>query len=272
MVGCMSKLAIDALLSERNIVLDLMASLNPDEWAMPSDCAGWRVQDVLCHMASVYHSVADPSTMPAVPDTGGDAERSAEAVVQARRDWTAKQVIDEYDEWSTKAIAGLNAMQDEPMASTVVPLGNLGSHPLHLLANALVFDHYCHLRHDLLQPDGGLFRPPLDSSDLQLAPTMAWMLGGLPQMCADALRIVDRPVVLQFDGAGGGSWTLQPVGPEGLTAVSEGGAPDAAATARSTAHAFVQWGTKRRDWRDRGVIVSGDTEYGARVLDAINVI
>ena len=30
----------------------------------PSDCAGWRVQDVYGHMASIFHQVADPSVTP----------------------------------------------------------------------------------------------------------------------------------------------------------------------------------------------------------------
>jgi hypothetical protein len=44
------------------------------------------------------------------------------------------------------------------------------------------------------------------------------------------------------------------------------------ATVVSTAHDFVSWGTKRRDWRDSGVRVDGDEAYAAQVLDAINVI
>ena len=57
----------------------------------------------------------------------------------------APEVLADYEEWATRPRrprrpAGSGA------ATTVVPLANLGSHPLHLLANALVFDHYCHLR------------------------------------------------------------------------------------------------------------------------------
>ena len=63
------------------------------------------------------------------------------------------------------------------MAEVVVPLGNLGSHPLHLLANALVFDHYCHLRHDMLGPNGPVDRPDFPIDELRIAPILDWMLG-----------------------------------------------------------------------------------------------
>ena len=161
-------------------------------------------------------------------------------------------------------------MNDEPMASTVIPLGNLGQHPMHILANALVFDHYCHLRWDLLRPHGPLERPALPSDDHRMAPIMEWMLGGLPQMCAAGLAVVDRPVNLVFEGPGRGTWALRPGDP--FVTITPGAAADAAATVTSTGHDFVCWGTARRPWRDMGVRVSGDEAYAARVLDAVNVI
>ena len=44
------------------------------------------------------------------------------------------------------------------------------------------------------------------------------------------------------------------------------------ATISSSAHDFVSWGTQRRNWRDLGVTIDGDTDYAAAVLDAMNVI
>ncbi len=38
------------------------------------------------------------------------------------------------------------------------------------------------------------------------------------------------------------------------------------------AHAFVQWGTQRRPWKECGVRVEGDAAYAGSVLDAMNVI
>lgn len=263
--------AMAALATEHANALALMRSLTPEEWAMPSDCDGWRVQDVFCHMASVFHQIADPGSM---PEAGTDkAEEAAEVPIAARRGWTAQQVVDEYVEWSEKGIGALGGLQEPPMAEVVVPLGDLGSHPLHLLANAIVFDHYCHLRHDILQPSGPIDRPPLPEDDAALRATMTWMLAGLPQMCAAALPVVDRPVSLVMEGPGGGRWVLRPpADASSALVIEEGSDASAAATVTSTAHQFVSWGTKRRPWRDSGVRIEGDAAYAATILDAVNVI
>lgn len=143
----MTRAAIAALRAEHSRALELFDSLTADEWARPSGCAGWTVHDVAQHMAATFHSIADPSTI----ETGStpDVEANAEVPVQARRDWTPAQVMAEYREWSLKGIAALEGLQEPPLATTVIPLANLGSHPMHILANAIAFDHYCHLRHDI---------------------------------------------------------------------------------------------------------------------------
>jgi uncharacterized protein (TIGR03083 family) len=260
--------AIAALQREVANVKAVAATLSPEEWAAASDCAGWRVQDVVCHMASVYEQIASPGSMPSSDD--GDAEKTAELAVEARRDWSPEQVMAAYEEWSDKGVAALAGLQEPPMADAVVPLGNLGSHPLHLLANAIVFDHYCHLRHDILAPGGTVERAPLPPDEGALAAAVEWMLAGLPQMCADGLEALDRPLNLVFTGPAAGSWVLRPG--DGLSVVERGEAADAAASVTTTAHDFVQWGTKRRDWRVSGVTVTGDEAYAASVLDAVNVI
>ena len=263
----MSEQAVEALAAERALALDLAGSLTAAEWATQSDCAGWRVQDVFAHMAAVAHGICDPASMA----RGGtdDAEANAEVGVDERRGWSSADVLAEYEQWSETLLGVFAGMQKEPSASTVIPLGNLGSHPLHILANAIVFDHYCHLRHDLVAPGGPLTRSQLPSDDFRLTPTMEWMLGGLPQMCSAAMQGLDRPLVLSFGGSGGGTWTLAPGSP--LITVTEGSESATAATVRSTAHDFVQWGTKRRDWRASCTVV-GDTAYAAAILDGINVI
>ena len=262
--------AITALDAEHARALELFGSLSPEEWAAPSDCAGWRVQDVAAHMAAVFQTIADPGSVEGA--AGPDVEANAEVPVGARRDWTSADVLADYEAWSEKGRAALVALQAPGVATTVVPLANLGSHPLHLLANALVFDHYCHLRWDIAAPNGPVVRD-LPQDPAVLTETMTWMLTGLPQMCTSALAVVDRPVTLVFEGPGGGDWTLQPPSEDGaLTAVVDGWDDGAAAVVRSTPHDFVCWGTKRRDWRSMAVTLEGDQGYAAQVLDAFNVI
>lgn len=134
----MSKAAITGLEAEIARAKELFNSLSDEEWQAPSGCAGWRVQDVAQHMAAVYQQIAAPDTIDA--GDGGQAEVSAEVPVRARRDWTPQQVTEAYEEWSEKGLAALSALQEPPMADTVVPLSDLGEHPMHLLGNAIAFD------------------------------------------------------------------------------------------------------------------------------------
>ena len=262
----MSKQAIVGLEAEVARAKELFASLSDEEWQAASGCDGWRVQDVAQHMAAVYQQLAAPDTIDA--GDSGQAEVAAEIPVQDRKDWTPEQVMAAYDEWSEKGLGALSALQDPPMADTVVPLSDLGEHPLHLLGNAIAFDHYCHLRHDIGTAVERAAALPQDPD--VLGPTLEWMLAGLPQMCADELAAASpQSVNLVVDGPAANSWCLSPG--DGSRWVIANGADDDAPVVRTTAHDFVSWGTKRSDWRDSSAGDVADPAV-ASVLDAINVI
>ena len=255
----MTEAAIPALQNLQRDALTLAKSLSESEWMLPSDCAGWTVRDVYAHMAGVYHGLVDPSFM-RTGDDPNDMEAGMEVGVAERREWPIADLIAEFEEFSVKACENFAGMQHGDIATMEIPMGNLGTHPLHILANAFVFDAYCHLRNDLVAPFGLLDRDVPAASEEHLAPILEWMLAGLPQMCAAALAFMHAPVVLQLDGPGGGSFiigdaTIAPV-----------------ATIVSTPDAFVRWGTQRRPWRDEGVMLLGDESYAARVVDACNII
>ncbi len=257
----MTRAAIDALRAEQARALELIGSLTADEWQAASGCTDWRVQDVVQHMASVFHTIADPATIDG--GASGKAETDAEVPVQARKEWTPAQVAAEYAEWSEKGIAALAGLQEPPMADMVVPLADLGSHPMHILGNAIVFDHYCHLRHDIGAAVERAAALPRDAA--ALTATAEWMLAGLPQMCAEALAGCTQGVNLAFTDTGT-TYAVQPADPHWT--VTEG-AEASLPTATTTVHDFISWGTKRADWRSMGVSLDG---AAAHTLDAFNVI
>lgn len=262
----MSSVVIAALREERARAQELFADLSSQQWAAASGCEGWRVQDVACHMASVFHLIADPTTIPG--GGGTDAEADAEVPVEARRHWTPAEVVVEYDTWSEVGIAALTAMQEPGLAETVIPMANLGHHPMRLLANAIVFDHYCHLRHDIGRAVPAAAALPQDAAALDA--TVEWMLAGLPQMCSSQLADTPAvPVNLVLEGPGGGEWHLVPEG-EGRIVIL--GRLTGAATVTSSAHSFVSWGTRRTDWREMATLVDDPDGAAASVLDAFNVI
>jgi uncharacterized protein (TIGR03083 family) len=264
----MSTLGVEGLRAERDATLTIAKSLTDDEWNAPSDCAGWAVRDVVAHMGSVLHGVVDPSVM---PDLTGGTENGMEAPVAVRRGWTVEEVLAEYETYSGQ-VADLGAsLQDPPMADTMLPMGDLGTHPMAIMPSTFLFDVYCHLRNDILKPNGPIDRPEPARDEKRLAPTIEWMLAGLPWMCAEQLAFVDKPVTLVLTGAGGGTWTIGPGGDEGRVLVREGSSPGAVATITSDSHDFVIWGTQRRPWNALTKI-DGDAAYAARVLDGIKII
>lgn len=260
----MTRAAIAALRAEHSRALELFDSLTSDEWARPSGCAGWSVQDVTQHMAATFHSIADPSSI----ETGStpDVEANAEVPVQARRDWSPEQVVAEYREWSEKGIAALEGLQEPPLATTVIPLANLGSHPMHILANAIAFDHYCHLRHDIGAAVRRAADLPHDPGVLE--PTVEWMMAGIPQMCADSLASCEHGVNIVFTDLRHTIYHLRRSVGSGPWEVGEGSDPSLPICVTS-AHEFVNWATKRSDWREHAQLTDPDV---GPTLDALNVI
>lgn len=242
----------------------------PEYWGRASGCAGWRMQDVLAHMSSTMHQAVAPDDVGTPAEPSGAEDRVA-AMVAVRSDWSVDRLLDEYHRYREPWLAGLDAMQQEPTASTVTPLADLGDYPLHLLANAFAFDHYCHLWIDML----GVDDPPSDVPEAEHAvvrPGIDWMIAGLPRMQPDDMRrTVTVPMRLELTGAGSGRWTILPATEDEFVRVIEGEAVEPAVTMISSAHDFVRWATKRDDWRS-SCEIAGDESAATPFLDALDII
>ena len=261
----MTERGVESLKADHQEVLAIAKSLSDDEWMAPSGCDGWRTKDVVAHLACTFRSVVEPGTLP--PGVAGDLEGTQEVGVAERKDWEPDRVLAEYADLGGRAIESLAGLQGEGIRDTVIPLEDAGQYPLHLVANALAFDHYCHLRNDILEPRGSVDRPAPPHDELRLGATMDWLIAGLPQMPGQAIKdAVTAPVVLELTGPGGGTWTIKP----GVEVV-EGDSGDAAATIASSAQDFVVWSTHRAPWRESNVSIDGDKDVAERVLDAIRL-
>jgi uncharacterized protein (TIGR03083 family) len=247
---------------------EVVASLSPEEWARASRCPGWSVQDLVAHTGSNFRVVAEPPD-PAAPAPQVDtAEELQELLVAQRRGWSSEEVAAEFREFLPAAATAMAAMQEEALAEVPLTLTDLGTYPLHSLADAFAFDLWCHLTVDLLAPTGPIERPRPEPTDDLMAPAIGWMLTGLPQMCPSVSKVLDRPLGLRLTGPGGGEWTLVPGDPR-LAVVD--GLHDPVATVTSAATDFVLWGTTRTSWRDSATI-EGDAGFAERVLDEINIV
>ena len=267
----MSKEALAAVQVGIDDALSVFESLSDDEWARPSGCAGWRVQDVAAHISSNVKEMADPSPPPAAPMPPMPAERLMDLLVQPRLDWTPNQVLEELRTYAPRFLDALGALQEPPVATTPLTIADLGTYEMHQLADAYAFDLCCHLRVDVLAPRGPIEPGLTPADDLRIRPAIGWMLAGLPQMQGDAFAFVDRPIELRLEGPGGGACLILP-GKDDRVAIAETAVQSTpAATIRSSAMAFVVWGTKRSDWRD-DVELEGDHQLATRFLDTLNIV
>lgn len=232
--------AIEALRADRAALLDICRGLGDAQWKAPSGCAGWSVQDVVAHVGALYWLVVDPSVLP--DTTGVPTEQAQDLCVEARRSWSAKQVVDDYAAVSEKALdalAGLEAQDFE------LPLGDLGTYHAALLPNAYAFDHYTHIRADLFSPRGPLEGPP-PSDELRLEPTLDWIQAAAPQQNAELLAELDGSLLIEVEGTAARSFPI--------------GTGDMAATVTCSAHDLVLWSTQRASWDDVEVTVTGRDE------------
>ena len=247
----MTTAAIEALRADHEALSAMAGTLTEDEWNAPSACEGWAVRDVVGHMTQLFRQVVDQGSLPP-PDPSGSTERTQDRWVEALRDRPVEEVLAEYRSLGEQAIAALEGIQgvDSPL-----DLGDLGTHPLHLVANAFSFDHYTHIRVDVLAPTGPIDRPAPPTEEHHLAAAADWIVAGIPQMSPAA---VTEPVELVLTGPGGRTARL---GPEG----------DPVATVTCSIPELVLWSTGRRSWRDLDVKLGGDADAGARFCDAVHV-
>ena len=266
----MSKAGIEALRVCRGQIIELVNSLTPEEWEMQSDCEGWRVKDVIAHLANTCRSVADPD--PLAPIVPGDLEATQAVQVESHRSWDSDHVRADYVDMSNQVLQTTMIYQEPRLADTAIAIENAGEYPLHLVADALTFDHYCHLRNDLLAPNGPLDRHSRVSVPVVLEATLNWLFAGLPQMCPEPIRsAVTAPVGMRLSGPGGGEWTLIPATTGDRVRVQSHLSSNAVAVISSSSEEFVMWSTHRRSWREREVRIAGNTDLGASVLDAIHL-
>lgn len=252
-----------AFRAERAEVLAFCDSLAPADWRMNSRAPGWSITDVIAHMGAGCHAMFGLSALAIM--RGDDIERTNDAMVAAGRDRPPAEVLAEYRRWSRVFGAVIPAGARTPLGRIQIPLAELGRFPARLLPSGLVFDHHTHLRHDMA-PALGRPAPATDAN--RMAAVLEWMMAVLAnQVSASAPAWLDRPLALTLTGPGGGSWRVETSG-----AVTPGRIDPAAAHITGVALEFPEWGTRRANWRDRDVTVTGDVDYGAVFLDAVNVV
>jgi uncharacterized protein (TIGR03083 family) len=231
--------AIAAVRADRAALLEIGRTLTPAQWAAPSGCPGWSVQDIVAHLAIEFWSVVDPARLPDV--TGQPFERAMELQVESRRGQSPAAVLEDYEQVSEtglQALAGLAGV-DAPL-----PLFDIGTYPMSVLPFAYAFDHYVHIRADLFAPRGPLDTAPPPADEARTGATLDWIEAALPRQNAGAAA--EATIELQVTGAGGRT-------------IAFGSGP-VKATVTSDADAFVRWVTQRATLAEAGVQGAGDQQ------------
>lgn len=249
-------------------LIDVAQSLDEGEWQTPSAAAGWSVQDVVSHVGCLLEVLQAAVRGEELPDSG--VERLNEVMVTGRRDWDAARTLNNVQKQFDQAIALFLPLQEPPMASVETQMLDLGTYPLHAIADMFTFDMTAHLRYDILGPRGPINRrlPMLDET--RLGPAVSWLLGGIAQMQPALAEHFTAPLALHVTGPGARDVLIR--AQSGVISVDPLLAPDdAVATLTSTTTDFLAWSTTRLPWRQL-VTVEGDQSAAAAFLDAINLV
>jgi uncharacterized protein (TIGR03083 family) len=258
---------VAAMRKEQQELLTFCRTLGPEEWATPSRCEGWSLQDVLSHMAAVAHGVFTPWMFKLMASK--NLERSNDGDAELRRGRSPEQVLAEYEKWSGRMAGLMSLAQRPPLAKVPFKLGELGLYPLALVASAVVFDTQVHLHYDMAPAVGRALPTPTPET---LAVVNEWVLAGLPKMSREGLAFLDRPITISLEGPGGGSWAVVPRPGDAPARIEPAPVPGSVATVIGNPAEFALWATRRRPWRDQDVKIDGDEAYGTRFLDALKVV
>lgn len=250
-------------------LLGVAEMLTDEQWHQPSGAQGWSVKDVVVHAGCLMAYLMAAVTGAAVPGMGIEELNEAQVAEKRGLDGTATMAYVRRE--LAAAQAAFAPMQEEPLASATAPLPDLGTYPLHAIADMFTFDITTHLRYDIVQPYGpvDVILEPLD--ERQLGPAMSWLLRGIPQMQRDLPRKFDGPVGLELTGPAGSRVVIS----SDATAITViprsdfGSEPRTVIT--SSAEDFLAWSTTRLPWQQL-VSITGDRDEAARFLNALNLV
>ncbi|PKB71707.1 MAG: hypothetical protein BZY87_04115 [SAR202 cluster bacterium Io17-Chloro-G6] len=250
----------------------LCSPLTEAQWKTPTDCPGWSVQDQVSHLVGAESRIlGNPGPDHTPKETGhvkNDVGQSNEVVVDYRRSWPGRKVLDEFRELTGQRLALLRSLTDEQFAAeTQTPLG---PGPVTEFVRIRIFDAWVHqqdMRRALNIP-GDLEGPVAAHSVGRVARAMPFVVARKAQ-APDGVTVV-------FDVTGPAGRTVS-VGIEerrGRELDSEPPRP----TVRITAdvETFVCLGCGRWDpaetLRLGKVTINGDAALGENIVNQMNIM
>lgn len=250
--------------------LAVLRDLSEEDWAADSGCPGWTVKDLVNHLAATFTVVIDPVNAL----DGVTLEVSLEAInnvmVDAGSDMESADVLDSYNAQRDEAVAAVTALQAAELVGQKAVLGDVGEYDVHWFADALCFDHLCHLHMDVLAPRGPVKLPAPPIDEARLSPSLDWLIEVIPQWSsADLAAALTAPVDVVLTGITTKRFQLQPNGTDRVTVAL--GSSGAGATIHGDALEAISWLTGRAD-KALATSLEGDTALAAAVLAAMKAV
>jgi uncharacterized protein (TIGR03084 family) len=193
----------DDLEAEQDRLDEVLGTLGPDDWGLPSDAAGWSISDVVLHLAQTEELVVasasgDLAPFARDPGQGGSVDEFAARSVEDERSTPPDAV---YPRWRSARHAALGALRRCP-PGTRLPWATSPLSPA-TLATTRLAEHWAHAL-DITGPLGIAYP---DTARLR---HIAWLaMRTLPYAFAVA-GLEARPVRCELTGPGGERWEFGP--------------------------------------------------------------
>jgi uncharacterized protein (TIGR03083 family) len=257
---------IDQLATVWSSIAGLCADFTAEQWALPTDCPGWSVQDNVAHIEGTESWLLGrpgPDPAPAglahVQNAIGEIN---EAWVESRRRWPGDKVLAAFVEVTDARIKALRAMTDEELdAPSVSPIGEV---PYATFMNLRVMDCWVHeqdIRRAVGRP-GHLEGEAVDAAIDRLAASFPFVVG----------KRVAPPdgttVVLDMAGPAGRTLAVEVRGGRAVPAQPVPAAPTVRLDTDAETYACLvcgRWTGEQAQARGR-VRVSGDSTLGEEIL------
>jgi uncharacterized protein (TIGR03083 family) len=253
---------VDALQSTIDGVTDACTGLTAEEWARPTGCPGWTVQDNLAHLVGLETALItgeepDHELVGEFPHAKTPVGEYMERQVDARRALPADAVLTEFSAVFSGRIAALRALPDasfeEPARG---PMGSMS--PLNRMLGIRVFDIWAHeqdIRRAVGRPGGYDTLAAAVSFDRCTAFAGATYADRMPD---------GSTLVWQLDGpyAGTHAWSYA----EGKATRLDEAPAQPTVRLSADSETFMVLCCGRADAQPEAVRVEGDASLGAAIL------
>lgn len=258
---------------ERRALLDVLATLSPEQWSAPTACKGWTVHDVAAHLLGVHLGRLSRIRDGYEPLRCGPGETLPTFLDRINQEWVVAAVRLS-PRVLTALLAGAHERVDEHFAT--LDLDALGGavswagtepSPVWLDMAREYTEGWVHQQQ--IREAAGV--EPLDAARYR-GPVLDTFARALPHTLRDAPAQRGAEVQVVVEGDGGGAWTA--VRGDGGWSQRRGPAADPAATLRTDPDTFWRLCTRNVTLDDarRRVTLEGDPDLAEATLRIVSII